>query len=397
VSPEEFPDAFAPAGREAMESLRIASRDLAQGGAVRLQHQKDFPGERPVEIRLGPAEVVRAYARAAEAGYVPLDTVLEHLAGKARALDTPDLPSWMREFLQLVGTGTVRVLDVIGMRQDRVKREAQNVDAALDAITALSRGMTGWERVVSERIFGDSKRLGGIRSLVADLLQRADPRWRDLEPEDSFDILEAYGVRRKPGLLRCAGALRVEVNGHSYALEDFTPTAHLPDIWGPAWVEGILRAAPAVITTVENEFPFFSYVLEAGGPVQLGYRGELVVYTGGFPSVPLREGLATAAQQLKNTRFQHWGDADLGGIEIWRFLRSCIRQPLALFRTEAEWFLKEVNERGTQLSARERRGLQRVAAEMAATESGNQIDAKAVLALVAALLATGKKIEQERY
>lgn len=40
-------------------------------------------------------------------------------------------------------------------------------------------------------------------------------------------MLEVYGVRRKPGLIRCAGAAEVRVGDKIYALEDFAPAAHL--------------------------------------------------------------------------------------------------------------------------------------------------------------------------
>ena len=43
-----------------------------------------------------------------------------------------------------------------------------------------------------------------MRPLVVDVLLRADPRWEGLSRDDAPDLLEAYGVRRKPALLRCA-------------------------------------------------------------------------------------------------------------------------------------------------------------------------------------------------
>jgi hypothetical protein len=107
-------------------------------------------------------------------------------------------------------------------------------------------------------MFADSKRLGSIRGKTAEILLRADPRWEGIAREDSFDFLETYGVRKKPGLIHCAGKALIRVAGRSYLLEDFTPTAHLPEDWASAWSERIAEAAPKCITTVENEFPFLS-------------------------------------------------------------------------------------------------------------------------------------------
>ena len=398
VNAQEFPDALAPWGREAMESLSTASRSLAKAGAVRLRHDKAYPDERPLEIRMGPAEVSHAYALAQEDGYVPLSAVLGDVRVAASALNVPDLPPWMCDYLDAISAAEgLAALKVIGLSQERLKREAGDVRAALQAIVGLSRGMTGWERVVSERIFGDSKRLGGIRGLVADLLRRADPAWRDVIPDDPLEILEAYGVRRKPGLLRCAGAVPIALNGTLYALHDFAPTAHLPEAWASAWVDGVVAAAPALITTIENEFPFLSYVLEAHGPTGLGERGELAVFTGGFPSVALRECLVAVAARLPEASFRHWGDADLGGLRIWWFLRTSLNRPLELFRTRAEWLRVEAQSRGQDLSAEERRGLQRLDRELTAFEEILSQDVQAARALLAALLETGRKVEQERY
>ena len=49
------------------------------------------------------------------------------------------------------------------------------------------------ERMLSERLYRNSKRLAAIRSLVAAILVQADPRWLEL---DDDDMLPAYGVRR---------------------------------------------------------------------------------------------------------------------------------------------------------------------------------------------------------
>jgi hypothetical protein len=398
ITAKEFPDAFAPTGRVAMESLVLASQTLAAAKAVRLRQDKAFPNERPREIRLGPAEVPQAYTLAQQAGYVPFGVVSDALRAAASALNASDLPGWMRDYLGAVqGVQGQTTAKSVGISQDRLKSEMADVLAALTAIVGLSRGFSGWERVVSERIFGDSKRLGGIRRLVTDLLRRADPAWRDVTPEDPQEILESYGVRRKPGLLRCAGAVPLTINGMPYALEAFTPTAHLPDAWADAWVRGVVEAAPAVITTIENEFPFLSYVLEAGGPASLGARGELVVFIGGFPPVALRESLKAIAAQVSHIRFQHWGDADLGGLRIWWFLRGILNRPLELYRTNADWLYAAAQTRGQALSPEERRGLERLARELPGSPTEGDTDVRAAHALIVALLTTGRKIEQERY
>jgi Wadjet anti plasmid transformation system JetA-like protein len=87
------------------------------------------------------------------------------------------------------------------------------------------------------------------------------------------------------------------------------------------------------VTTIENAYPFLSYIEEADGPAGLAARGEVAVYTAGFPTPRL----VTALVQKSNAVFQHWGDADVGGLRIWYFLRSRLGYPLMLLRTTARW------------------------------------------------------------
>jgi hypothetical protein len=217
-----------------------------------------------------------------------------------------------------------------------------------------------------------------------------------VEPEDSLDLLEAYGVQRKPGLIRCAGKAELKVGGRTYLLEDFSPTAHLPVDWAEAWVEGVAAARPEWITTVENEFPFLSYAIEAGGPGGLAARRELVVYTGGFPSAALQGALEAVARRAPGVRFRHWGDADVGGVRIWWLLRSRIGRPVDLFRTRAGWLEAEAA-RARELNGLEKRGLARLRAELEASPAAGAPDLAAAIDLLDALLRLGKKVEQERW
>jgi hypothetical protein len=397
IDAREFPKAFAPDGREELAELCETAGELARAGAARVVHFKGLPGERPQEVRLGPGEVRRAYHLAREEGFEPLGESLELLAAAADRLRHTDPPEWMGAFLARAAAGARSAdLSCVGVSRERLKREREEILDALSAAAALACGASGWERVVSERIFSDSKRLGAIRSKVAELLLRADPRWDGVEPEDSLDVLEAYGVRRKPGLIRCAGEAEIAIDGRMYLVGDFRPTAHLPEEWAEAWVEGVIASRPEWITTVENEFPFLSYALEAGGPRGLGGRRELVVYTAGFPSTALLEALRTIASRAPTIRFRHWGDADVGGVRIWWLLRSRLGRTVELFRTRKEWLEVEAA-RGRDLNDSEKRGLARLREELRASPAAADADVTAAVELIDALLGLGRKVEQERW
>jgi len=391
-----FPDAFAPDGRHARGVLFAAAAELAAEGCVRLvRHARGHLTGEPRAIRLGPAEVGRAIESARALGYEPLSVALAELEHHAVTLATELQPAWMRAFLQDLAE-SIRRADpsILGFSRPRLKHERRSLLPALTAAVALSRDPApAWERVTSERLFGDSKLLGRVRPVVVAVLVRADPRWQGVPPEEAADLLEVYGVRRKPGLIRCAGAAELHIGKKAYALEDFAPAAHLPDAWADAWVDALVSSGVQCVTTIENEYPFLSYIEQADGPAGLAARGEVAVYTAGFPTPRLVTALTQLARKSK-AEFQHWGDADVGGLRIWCFLRSRLGCPLALVRTTAEWVAAESSSGGRPLSSIERHALVRIRQELVDAEGA---DVDSVRALIDALLDHGVKLEQERY
>jgi hypothetical protein len=391
-----FPAAFAPDGRRLRGMLLAAAAELEREGCVRVvRHGRGHLTGEPREIRLGPDEVARAYDAARALGYEPLSATLAELQHHAAALASEPQPAWMRTFLDGL-VESIRRADpsIVGFSRQRLKHDRRVLVPALTAAVALSRDPPpAWERVTSERLFGDSKLLGRVRPVVVAVLVRADPRWQGVPPEEAADLLEVYGVRRKPGLIRCAGAATLRVGTRVYALEDFTPAAHLPDAWSDAWVEALVAARVSLVTTIENEYPFLSYIEEAGGPAGLASRAEVAVYTAGFPTPRLVATLAALAAR-SGAAFQHWGDADVGGLRIWWYLRSRLACPLALVRTTAGWVAAEASSGGRPLSSVERQALARMKKEWAGAE-GPDVDS--ALALIDALLEHGVKLEQERY
>jgi hypothetical protein len=394
-----FPAAFAPDGREELADLRAAAEELAREGAVRLVRHRGFGAGVPHEVRMGAQEVHRAYELAAAFGFRPLDGDLRELGIMVEALRAVPGPAWLNAYLGAVASAIPAAdLAPLGLQRERFKRERRDVLDALTATAAIARGVAGWERVVSERIFGDSKRLAAVRSLAVGILLRADPRWDALPRDDAADLLEAYGVRRKPGLLRCAGRAAMKIGARIYDLEDFAPTGHLPEAWASAWVDAVVEGSTGQITTVENEFPFLAYAEAAGGPTGLGDRDEMAVYVAGFPAPVLIDTLAAVAARKPGLRFQHWGDADLGGLRIWWLLRTRVGRPVALFRTQAEWLEEAVRSGGgAPLDEGERAGLTRLRRQLAASDQASAPDVGDGLRLIDALLRLGAKVEQERW
>lgn len=399
---KEWPEAFAPNGYDAREALIAAACALADAGALRIVPKRGHERTAPEEFRLGPSELDAAYRAAAPHGFAPVRETLDLLADHARAVRHrfAPMPSWMDAYLERVAAGA-KEGDLSPLRIDqraRLKAEWTDVRDALVAAAQLSRGVDDWERRVSETLFSNSKRLRDIRGRVAWILWNAAPQGELPAPEDGGDVLESLGVRRRPAVLQCAGCVEVDRDGRPYNLAHFAPMATLPAAWGEALAAGVARAAVTHVTTVENEYPFFAYVEEAGGPAGLGARGEFVIYTAGFPSRAVAALLAEIARRSPTTAFRHWGDADVGGLRIWWNLRNHVGRPVALFRTTADWVLSESGEReASRLTASERAQLVVMRQRLAEVPHPNAADIREVRALIDALESMDIKVEQERY
>jgi Uncharacterized protein conserved in bacteria C-term(DUF2220) len=123
-------------------------------------------------------------------------------------------------------------------------------------------------------------------------------------------------------------------------------------------------------------------------------RGELVVYTAGFPTPALMSVLALLGRRSGDISFRHWGDADVGGIRIWWLLRQRLGRSIELFRTTAAWVEGEIAGGGRLLSGSEKHGLRRLQTEF---ESASGSDIFGVRDLIGVLLKHGIKLEQERF
>ncbi len=149
-----------------------------------------------------------------------------------------------------------------------------------------------------------------------------------------------------------------------------------------------------VVTTVENEYPFVSYVEESGGPTGLGANDEVAVYTAGFPTPALMAALTALSLRLPEAEFHRWGDADVGGLRIWWMLRSRLGRRVSLFRTTPDWLETEAVRGGNHLSDTEVEALRRMRAQVLAAPAA---DTQLAGELIDMLLRHGIKIEQERY
>jgi hypothetical protein len=228
---------------------------------------------------------------------------------------------------------------------------------------------------------------------VAKLLLRGDPGWAGVELEEGIDVLEAYGVRRNPGMLRLRRQRLIAGERPRLRARGLRTHGFAPEAWGHAWFEAVVASRVACITTIENERPFLSYVEESGGVAGLADRRELVVHVARFPG-PWLTSLLGDAQRRTGAQLRHWGNADVDGLLTWRMLRTRIGAPLALFRTTDAWVRAHAVHSGQPLASRERAVIHRLGEAFA---SRHEPDFAQAAALAQALLDTNSKLEQERY
>ena len=188
---------------------------------------------------------------------------------------------------------------------------ATEVRVALAIGADLRDGRRPRGRLVSIRVRGDSKavRIDDHRALL----------------EAVFEVpLEELVPPLAPAVL-LAGALRLVVAGNEVDPGWSRPWVALP----PETVAALdaVRTRATRLVTVENLLPF-EEVARAGLPPD-----TIAFYTGGFPGRAERavlDALVVAGIE----RVDHWGDLDVGGLRILRYLRDTLPIPVHPFRMD---------------------------------------------------------------
>lgn len=108
----------------------------------------------------------------------------------------------------------------------------------------------------------------------------------------------------------------------------------------------------------------------------------LAVFTGGFPSILEQELLRRVLAASVASEVTHWGDLDLGGLRILRFLGECLQVPVVAHRMEPELLARLPTQ---PLTERDRKGLHAWCADREAP----------CQTLARALLDSNSKAEQE--
>lgn len=163
------------------------------------------------------------------------------------------------------------------------------------------------ERRASARLFGDSKRIEALVS-VLDIL--TVPSSEEMEARRIEAVLAPLGLLRHPQPMLIAGQMAMVTGRDAEAgqpLEVPYPYVGL----SPRHIFGA-QGAPAYLLSVENLTVF--HELATG---QAERVTGAIVYLGGFPSPSMLRAYAAVTRSLPAaTPILHWGDRDLGGFRI---------------------------------------------------------------------------------
>ncbi|MDO5702111.1 MAG: DUF2220 family protein [Lachnospiraceae bacterium] len=172
------------------------------------------------------------------------------------------------------------------------------------------------ERVISTRLYGDSKYFEReMRSKVLQIL-RQTARNEDREVPDDEELLKERGVVKWPEILEFCGSVKVTFENDGsvdYSALRFGAYINSGTVRAVSGVElvGISR-----IISIENKANYTWYVENAAD------RSELVLYHGGCFSPAKGRWFSLIAAESEDIPVYHWSDIDLGGFRIFTRLRK---------------------------------------------------------------------------
>jgi len=194
----------------------------------------------------------------------------------------------------------------LGLAPTKIDDALNLIRVADAAFTVLERGPLPL-RTRSARLLGDSKAMERMLPKLLAYLKmkgRLDPQ---LERDEALTVL---GLAKFPQPVLVAGP--IAINGVSAA--ELTYLGLPPEAITTAALTGPLRS----ILTIENLESFHRHVRECRAD------GDVVIYCGGFPTQGVIRALHHVASLAGAVQLNHWGDIDVGGIRIGRFLEASL-------------------------------------------------------------------------
>lgn len=288
---------------ESPADLRALVENLAeaeQAGAVSLVWDRDAPHLVERVVLVDPA---RLYAFT---GRKPLDEIV---AASISALNGVEAHTALaRGLLADLRQAWAGAGKLMGLGPGDIERACAFVRAADAAFADLEPDTP--LRTRSVRLLGDSKALERAMPSLLAYLRHIGVIASDLSADEA---MERLGLAKYAQPVLVAGPLLV-----GDARIEAWPYAGVP----PELVASVRPAASIrSILTIENLESFNRHVRSSR------LAGDVVVYTGGFPSGAVLAMLRTVLAE-KGGPVHHWGDIDVGGIRIGRHIETALSAPI---------------------------------------------------------------------
>lgn len=368
---EEFPDYHDDTSADYRREINRAVQDLARFGLIRFVWARLGEGRVIDRVYLNLESLEGAYSQARRVPRADKERALAEIAER-----------WRERWISGGGVGAGEIAgavsggcpvgwrlrfvgDILGALESKIKLplglspEApgvfEDVLRFLDAVPGLRDDVP--RRVLSVKLYSDSKRLEALHGKLAQILRRyaLEDRENEVSGWDDREVLAEFGVVDNPQHIFIAGPITLEIAGQEVRVADFRPDVGLS---ASALANcSVIGLASDTVITVENLTSYARLAGQVAGECGVRNGGEaesaaaswvadrppVVIYLGGFPSRFQKRFLSILGDhaQKKNprVRFLHWGDLDLGGFRVFCHLRQASELPLEPYRMDRETYL----------------------------------------------------------
>lgn len=355
LDPKTFPDYWVEETPDYRLEINRAAQALAGRGLIALHWAPLAKGHQLSKVSLVLERVEEAYAAARRQPRRDKEEALRAVvqawlgrwsARSSAAGEEPEPPGgdagfWGAAFLQevLQALRAHRALP-LGLSLDD-PAELDRLCRVIDALAGLEEEVP--RRIFSARLLGDSKalegRLGGLLVRAARLFAQGGDLEGDLE--DDREVLAGLGLVDNPQHVFLSGPLVLRYRGRLVDIGAFRPDVGLPlAMVQEAEVEEL---AVRAVLTVENLTSYHEAV-RVSDQRRKGEPGDavLLVYLGGYHSRARRQLLVKLWRHAQRRQvpipFYHWGDLDLGGLQIFHHLAERTGIPLQPWLMDRETY-----------------------------------------------------------
>jgi hypothetical protein len=357
---------FSPTNAAPRQATNAALQQLAAQGVLRLHWQKWEQGNWLRAVDLVAEQADALYALLRRTPRPRQETALLTLLHA----QTPQT-DWHAAFLAWAAQQLMQHRSAAPLTLDDPQWNTDLL-AALAAVAQLQNPTS--ERMLSVRLFANSKRLAELRGALVSVLRRTSPQAAQFGDDDRA-LLAAHMLQRIPEYVPVAGPLVLRVGETLLDLRGLAQGLALPpDVLQAGEVH---TCTARVVVTVENATSFHELLT-------LRPPDVLALYIGGFASPSTLALLHAVRAAVPTVGLYHWGDLDPGGLRILAHLRSSLGdvRPLAM---EQATFAQHC-QHAQPLSQQDRKTLKSLRQHPRLADCTSLIDH---------LLAEGSKLEQE--